>query len=218
MTRTATPRILWTASAAAVVGLGVLAVSAVDAGAAPAPQPASATSTPGSGASPSTPDPAPAPAPAASTAGEQVTVAGTVNATCDGGALSFAGTPAPGWRLDDSPRPGEVEFKSAGQELEVKITCVDGTPRFSVEGPRDDDNGRGRGSDDSAAPSAPSAPAPSAPPAGRGYDDSDGRVGGGHGRDDGPGDDSHGRADRSDDDSDDDSGRGRGRGRGGDDD
>jgi hypothetical protein len=129
-----------------------------------------------------------------------VTVAGTVTATCDGGALSYAGTPAPGWWLDDSPRPGEVEFENGTQKLEVKVTCVDGTPQFFVEGPRDD--GRGRGGDDSPATSAPSAPAPSTPTSGRGYDDSDGRVGGGHGSDDGPGDDS---------------GRGRGRGRGGDD-
>jgi hypothetical protein len=186
MTRTLAPRVLWTASAAAAVGLGLLTVAAVDADAAPDTRPASATSsqasTPSSGSSSSS-----APAPAASSAGEQVTVAGTVTATCDGGALSYAGAPAPGWWPDDSPRPGEVEFRNGAQELEVKVTCVDGTPRFFVEGPRDD--GRGRG-DDSPATSAPSTPsAPSGPTSGRGYDDSDGRVGGGHGSDGRGGDD-----------------------------
>ncbi|MGK5113157.1 hypothetical protein [Geodermatophilus sp. CPCC 205506] len=220
MTRTLAPRVLWTASAAAAVGLGLLSVAVVDADAAPDTRPASATSSqpsaPSSSSSSSS-DPsssAPAPAPPASSGGEQVTVAGTVTATCDGGALSYAGAPAPGWWLDDSPRPGEVEFENGSQKLEVKVTCVDGTPQFSVEGPRDD----GRGGDDSPATTAPSAP--SAPTTGRGYDDSDGRVGGGHGSDDGPGDDSAGRVGGghgSDDGPGDDSGRGRGRGRGGDD-
>jgi hypothetical protein len=213
MTRALAPRILWTASAAAALGLGVLAVSAVDADAdaAPGTRPASATSSQ-QPTQPSTPSPEAGPAAAA--AGEQVTVAGTVSATCDGGVPSSVGTPAHGWWLDDSPRLGEVEFENGSQKLEVTITCVDGTPQFFVEGPRADDSGRGGGSPASSAPSAPSAPAPTS---GRGYDDSAGRVGGGHGSADGPGDDSAGRV-GGDHGSDDGPGDDSGRGRGGDDD
>jgi hypothetical protein len=218
MTRTLAPRILWTASAAAAVGLGVLAVSAADADAdassaadrssssAPAPVPAAATGT--QQPAPSSSSPAPAPSEAAP--GQQVTVAGTVWATCDTGALSLSGTPAAGWWLDDSQDPGQVEFENGTQKVEVTVTCVDGAPQFFVEGPRADDSGRGRGRDDSAATPAPTS--------GPGYDDSAGRVGGGHGSDDGPGDDSRGRVGGghgSDDGPGDDS---RGRGRGGDDD
>jgi hypothetical protein len=218
MTRTLAPRILWTASAAAAVGLGVLAVSVVDADAdasaaadrssssAPSPVPAAATGT----QEPAPSSSGPAPAPSAAVSGQQVTVAGTVEATCDAGMLSLSGTPAAGWWLDDSQDPGQVEFETGGQKLEVEVTCVDGVPRFFVEGPRADDSGRGRGRDDSAA-----TPVPSAPTSGPRYDDSAGRVGGGHGSDDGPGDDSYGRVGGghgSDDGPGDDSGRGRGRG------
>jgi hypothetical protein len=195
MTRTRASRALWTASAAAAVGLGIVAASVGGADASPTTQPASAT-----GAQQSTPSSGSAgPAPTDPPAGEQVTVAGTVHATCDGDVVSLSGTPAPGWTPDDSPRPGQVEWRNGGQEVEVTVTCVDGSPRFAVEGPRDDR--RGRGSDDA-----------------RG-DDSAGRSGGGHGSDDPPGDDSAGRVDDrsgSDDEPGDDSGRGRGRGRGGD--
>ncbi|NEK57297.1 hypothetical protein GCU56_05340 [Geodermatophilus sabuli] len=214
MTRTLAPRVLYTASGAAAVGLVVLAVAVVDAGASPAPQPASATSAPSTSSTSSTPSGTEvAPLPPAASPGEQVTVGGTVSATCEGGVPSYAGTPAPGWWADDSPRPGEVEFENGTQKVEIRISCVAGVPQFSVEGPRDDDRGRGRGSDDS-----PGAPAASTSPSGRGHDDSDGRHGGGHGSDDGPGDDSAGRVGggHGSDDGDD-SGRGRGRGRGGDD-
>ncbi|MGY1623425.1 hypothetical protein ACI789_14615 [Geodermatophilus sp. SYSU D00965] len=183
MTRTRASRTLWTASAAAAVGLGILAASVGGADASSVTQPAAATGgqqpTPSSGSAD--------PAPADPSVGEQVTVAGTVSATCDGDGVSLSGTPAPGWTADDSPRPGQVEWRNGTQEVEVTVSCVDGSPRFAVEGPRDDR--RDRGGDD-------------APATGRGSDDSAGRVGGGHGSDDGPGDDS---------------GRGRGRGRGGDD-
>jgi hypothetical protein len=163
MTRTRASRALWTVSAAAAVGLGVVAASVVGADASPAPQPASAQQPTSSSGSAD-------PAPADPSVGEQVTVAGTVTATCDGDAVSLSGTPAPGWTPDDSQRPGQVEWRSGTHEVEVTVTCVDGSPRFAVEGPRDDS--RGRGSDD-----APG-------------DDSAGRSGGGHGSDDGPGDDS----------------------------
>jgi hypothetical protein len=215
----------WTASAAAAVGLGFLAVSLVDASTSLDTRPVAATATattPTGGASG-----APS-APGATTAsGEHATVGGTAYASCDGGTPSLAGAPSAGWWVDDSDDPGEVEFENGTQKVEVHVTCVDGSPRFSTEGPRADDSRR---EDHSATPTRTSA-SPGAP------DDSDGRVGGGHGSDDPPGDDSAGRvggghgsddgpgddsADReragdSDDDSDDDSGRGRGRGRGSDD-
>jgi hypothetical protein len=205
---------LWTASAAAAVGLGLLAVSLVDAGGSAGTQLVAATGSPsapstGTSPAPSTgpstaptdsPAPAPAPAPAPVTA-EQATVAGTVYASCDAGGLSLVSAPAAGWWLDDSPDPGEAEFENGNQKVEVTVTCADGGPQFFVEGPRDDGGGRGRGGDDSRS-SAPvsTAPAGSSPA----VDDSDGRVE----------DSGHG----SDDDSGDDSGRGRGRGHGGDDD
>ncbi|MGK5171852.1 hypothetical protein [Geodermatophilus sp. CPCC 205761] len=222
MNRTVAFGALWTASAAAAVGLGLLAVSFVDAGTPLDTQLASATDSQQSGSAtsttpttPSTPTdssaPAPAPAPAP-TSDEQVTVAGTVYASCDAGGLSLVSAPAAGWWLDDSQDPGEVEFENGSQKLEVTISCVDGRPQFFVEGPRDDSSGRGRGGDDSSGTPVSTAPAGTAPSTGSsGGDDSDGRVGGGHGSDDGPGDDSAGRSDDSDDDS------GRGRGRGGDD-
>jgi hypothetical protein len=206
---------LWTASAGAAVGLGLLAVSFVDAGgatgtelvaatgspSAPSTGPSSTASTGSSTAPTDSPAPAPVPAPEPDPApltAEQATVAGTVYASCDAGALSLASAPAAGWWLDDSSDPGEVEFENGAQKVEVTVTCVGGAPQFFVEGPRDDGRGRGRGGDDarSGAPVS-TAPASSSPA----VDDSDGRV-----------DDSG-----SDDDSDD-SGHGRGRGRGGDDD
>ncbi|RFU19961.1 hypothetical protein [Geodermatophilus marinus] len=214
---------LWTASAAVAVGLGLLAVDLVDTGASADTVPVAATDTPspsrapGPSAGTSTSTPPPAPAPVPSSSGEQVTVAGTVFASCDAaGVLSLASAPAPGWWLDDSQDPGEVEFENGTQDLEVKVSCVAGAPRFLVEGPRADSSGRGRGGDDTAVGSTV-APAPSSgtPSAGTPsvVDDSDGRVGGGHGSDDPPGDDSAGRVDDSgDDDGDDDRGRGRGRG------
>jgi hypothetical protein len=119
------------------------------------------------------------PSPAAS--GEQVTVGGTAYASCDGGPPVLAGAPAPGWWVDDSSKPGEVEFKNGTQKVEVHVTCVNGSPRFPVEGPRADDSHR---EDSSSTPASPSSHSP---------DDSSGRDGGGHGSDDGPGDDSSGR-------------------------
>ncbi|MGY1632399.1 hypothetical protein ACI784_11905 [Geodermatophilus sp. SYSU D01186] len=194
MTRTRASRALWTASAAAAVGLGVLAASVGGADASPAPQPASATASPSSSSSAG----APASAPADPSAGEQVTVAGVVSATCDGGGVALSGTPAAGWWLDDSQDPGQVEFENATQELEVHVACADGTPQFFVEGPRADDSGRGRGRDDSGRrrgrDDSAATPAPTAPTRVPAYDDSTGRIGGGHGSDDGPGDDSRGRS------------------------
>src|SRR3712207_2298362 len=128
----------WTASAAAAVGLGFLAVSLVNASASPATTPAAAGSfvtsdspSSSSSASPST---------SVSFTGEQATVAGTVYANCAGGTPVLAGAPAAGWAADDSQKPGEFEFESGTQKLEVRVTCDGQTPRFSVEGPRADDS------------------------------------------------------------------------------
>jgi len=177
----------WTASAAAAVGLGFLAISLVDASASDGPvTPAAATSDAPGATSTS--------GPAAVAAGQQVTDGGTVYGSCDdGGAPLVASAPAAGWWLDDSSDAGEVEFQNGTTRVEVRITCVDGVPRFAVEGPRTDDRGGDDGpssvpsSGTSSSTSTPAAPTSSA------GDDSDGRVGGGHGSDDGPGDDSSGR-------------------------
>jgi hypothetical protein len=174
MNRTLLLGAAWTASAGAAVGLGFLAVSLVDASASPVVQPVSSRAPESADATSSRP-PAVSPAPS----GEQATPGGTVFATCAGGTAVpvLAGAPAAGWWPDDSQDPGKFEFKSATRSIEVRASCVGGTPRFVVEGPRSDDRARGT---DVANPAASRSDAP---------DDSAGRVGGGHGADDGPGDD-----------------------------
>ena len=172
----------WTASAAAAVGLGFLAVSLVDASASDTGPVTPAAATSDATAATSTTGPAPV------TAGQQVTDGGTVYGSCDdGGVPLVASAPAAGWWLDDSSDAGEVEFQNGATRVEVRVTCVDGVPRFAVEGPRADD----RGGDDgpSSVPSAStssssSSSSSSSAPAGSTGDDSDGRVGGGHGSDD----------------------------------
>jgi hypothetical protein len=160
----------WTASAAAAVGLGFLAVSLVGASASPGPV-ASATTpttTPTSGS--------------VAPSGEMATAGGTVYASCDGAVAALASAPAPGWWVDDSSDPGQVEFRNGNQKVEIRAVCVDGGPRFSVEGPRDDHSG---GSGPATTP-APSPASPSADDHGGhgGDDDSSGRGSGGHGSDD----------------------------------
>jgi len=175
MKRTIALGAAWTASAAAAVGLGFLAVSLVDASAAPATQTVAASPAASTGSSPT------AAAPAA-TSGERTTVGGTVFASCAGGIASLAGAPATGWWVDDSAGPGEVEFENGSQKVEVRTACVGDVPQFSVEGPRADD-----------ASTSPAAPSTGFPSPSSGQDDSSGRGGGGHGSDDPPGGDSSGR-------------------------
>ncbi|MGY1823671.1 hypothetical protein [Geodermatophilus sp. SYSU D00079] len=202
MKRTVAFGALWTASAAAAVGLGFLAVSFVDADRTPLTQPAAATgstaATPSlpSAADPTTTVPTPEPPVAAPASGEYATVGGTIYASCDGGVLQVAAAPAVGWWLDDQDAGGEVEFESPTQKVEVHVACTDGSPSFFDEGVRSDDNEREDSSSSSRASVTPGVPAPGSP--GVAVDDSDGRVGGGHGSDDGPGDD-RGRGRGSDD-------------------
>jgi hypothetical protein len=173
MTRTLVLGAAWTASAAAAVGLGFLAVSLVDASASPATQPQAST---GSTFPAST---TPTATPVAAT-GQMATVGGTVFADCTSGTPVIAGAPAAGWWADDSPKPGEAEFENGTLKVEVQVTCVGGGPVFRMEGPRADDS---HGGGHSPAPSSTDAP-----------DDSDGRGGNsGHGSDDSGGDDSSGR-------------------------
>ncbi len=193
MKRTVALGALWTASAAAAVGLGFLAVSFVDAGASPGARPAAATETApatppatppstvddGSPTSPAPSPEAPVPAPAS---GEYVTAGGTIYASCDAGFLAVAAAPAAGWWLDDQDDHGEVEFESSTQKVEVHVVCTDGSPVFRDEGVRADENTP----EDSSRSSGPASSSPSS-------DDSDGRRSGGHGSDDPPGDDSDGR-------------------------
>ena len=155
----------WTASAAAAVGLGFLAVSLV--GASASPGPVAGTSTPTT--TPTSGSVAPS--------GEMTTAGGTVYASCDGAVAALASAPAPGWWVDDSSDQGQVEFRNGTQKVEIRAVCVDGGPQFTVEGPRADD--RGGGPTSSTSP----VPAPASPSA----DDH-----GGDGADDGPGDDSSG--------------------------
>jgi hypothetical protein len=186
MKRTIALGAAWTASAAAAVGLGFLAVSLVDASASPGTRPVAATTTSSTGSStPTVAVPGP-------TSGEHVTVGGTVFASCAGGSLSLGSAPAAGWWVDDSDDPGEVEFKNGTQKVEVHTVCVGSVPQFSVEGPRADDSRREDGS------SSPASPSSGSPGSSSGRDDSghdsSGRGGGGHGSDDPPGDDSSGRS------------------------
>ena len=174
MKRTIALGAAWTASAAAAVGLGFLAVSLVDASADPGTSPVAATTT-AAGASPSATPTVP---PSATSAADQyLTRGGTVYADCARGAPVLAGVPASGWSVDDSPKPGEVEFGNGSQQVEVHVDCVDGSPSFLLDDSSQrqvtpspssasgvDDHG-GHGADD---------------PAG---DDSSGRSGGGHGQD-----------------------------------
>lgn len=194
MKRTLALGAAWTAAAGVAVGLGFLAVSLVDASASPGTTPASAAA-PATVAAPSsapaaTPTGTPSAPPADQVPGasaEQVTVGGTVYASCDAGRPVLAGAPAPGWWVDDPSRPDEVEFENGSSKVEVAVSCADGNPAFFLEGPRGDDGRREDGSRSSSPSSASSSPSSSS------YDDSDGRRGGGHGSDDGPGDDSSGR-------------------------
>jgi hypothetical protein len=173
MKRTLALGAVWIASAAAAVGLGLLAVSLVDASASPGTRGAAATATTSPYAGAVTPTPS-----GASAAGEQATVAGTVYANCAGGVPVLAGAPAAGWWVDDSADPGQVEFDNGTQKLEVDVVCGPDGPQFSVDGPRSGDSDDG----------VEVTPAPTSPH--DDGDDSSGRDGGGHGSDDSGSDDS----------------------------
>jgi len=164
MKRTIALGAAWTASAAAAVGLGFLAVSLVDASADPGTRPVAATTT----SSEATASPTAVPS-ATSAADQYVTPGGTVYADCASGSPVLAGVPAAGWSVDDSNAVGEMEFRSGDQKIEVRVACVAGAPVFGL--------------DDSSAPQV--TPSPSSTPQ---VDDH-----GGHGADDPPGDDSAGR-------------------------
>jgi hypothetical protein len=132
MRRTLVLATAWTASAAAAVGLGFLAVSLVDAEAATGTQQVTATGTRWTVSVPAAPGPT---GPAASPA-EHATVGGTVYATCPAAQPDVAGAPAPGWWVNDPGKPGQVEFENGSQKLEITAYCVDGSPYFVVEDPR----------------------------------------------------------------------------------
>jgi hypothetical protein len=175
--------VAWAGSAAAAVGLGFLAVSLLDASASPGtPQVAAATSSaPGAGgeAGPTATRFVPK---STSATGEFATAAGTVYATCGTGLPVLAGVPLAGWWIDDSGAEGKVEFQNGTQQIEVRVACVDGSPRFASEGAQSEDDATST----SAHMPPAVAPEPTAAPT------SDDHGGGGHGSDDGPGDDSGG--------------------------
>ena len=164
----------WTASAAAAVGLGFLAVSLVDASA--------STAVPTLGVTASATGAPDSPTPS----GQQVTEGGTVYASCTAGVPVLASAPAAGWWLDDSQDVGKAEFENGTSEIEVRATCVDGVVQFVVEGPQPDDSGGGRATTPApgSAPAASTVSSPADDSTHPGGDDSDGRSGGGHGSDD----------------------------------
>jgi hypothetical protein len=181
---------VWTASAAAAIGLGFLAVSLVDAAASPGTSPVAATTTSSTSAAPTgsvSGGPAPTPVgPSASATGEYGTAGGTVFADCTSGSPVLAGVPAAGWWVDPSDDLGKMEFENDDDDIDVHVACVDGVPQFAL------DDSAFRSSSSSSSSSSPSSSS-SSPSSTSGRDDSDGRSGGGHGSDDGPGDDSSGR-------------------------
>jgi hypothetical protein len=166
MKRTIALGAAWTASAAAAVGLGFLAVSLVDASASPGAQPVAATTTAATATGPTT-------APTSAT-GQYDTPGGTVYADCSSGAPVLAGVPVAGWSVDDSNDPGEMEFDNGAQKVEVHVLCTDGAPVFGL---------------DYSSERTSAVPYPASPTSGHGADDgpgddSSGRDGGGHGSDD----------------------------------
>jgi len=174
--------VAWVVSAAAAVGLGFLAVSLLGASASTiaTPQVAAATSS-GAEATPTRIVPT-----VTSATGEFATVAGTVYATCGTGLPTLAGVPIAGWSIDDSNEPGKVEFENGTQQVEVRVACVDGTPKFASEGVSAEDSAATTTSTHMPPTRAPE-PTTAAPTS-----DDHGGHGGGHGSDDGPGDDSGG--------------------------
>ena len=172
MKRAAVLGAAWTASAAAAIGLGFLAVSLVGASAAPAAPRTVVTGTPTSSPPVAAPNPS----------GQQATAGGTVYATCVSGAADLASAPAAGWRVDESATAGTVEFRDATRKVEIHVVCVSGTPSFTVEGPRADSSGRGSAATSSAAPTSGGGGGGSGSGS-SGGDDSSGRGGGGHGSD-----------------------------------
>jgi hypothetical protein len=177
MKRTVALGAAWTASAAAAVGLGFLAVSFVDASASPETQPLAASTSPSTAsAAPTASDAPEAPAARPSATGEYVTAGGTVYANCTAGRPVVAGVPAAGWWADDSNEAGKVEFERGTQEVEVRVSCVDGSPIFVL---------------DDSTPASSSSSSPATSTSGR-DDDSDNSGHGGSGSDDSD-DDSSGR-------------------------
>lgn len=169
---------LWTASAAAAVGLGFLAVSLVDTDTSPVTRPIAATesvaaapSASSSSGSGSDDVAAPTPTSRPSASGEYASVGGTVFASCDGGLLQVGTAPADGWWVDDQDQHGEVQFESPTREVEVHVACGDGVPAFRDEGVR----AGGNEPEDAGSSSSPASPSP-------GVDDSTGRGGDGGGR------------------------------------
>jgi hypothetical protein len=128
MKRTIALGAAWTASAAAAVGLGFLAVSLVDASADPGTQPVAATTTSAETSAGASPTAVPS---ATSAAGQYVTPGGTVYTDCASGSPVDAGVPAPGWSVDDSNAVGVTEFRAGDRKVEVHVTCVDGIPVFT---------------------------------------------------------------------------------------
>jgi hypothetical protein len=84
---------------------------------------------------PSSPPSTPAPPPA--TTDSWHGAAGTVTVTCEGGRVRLQGaTPANGYRVEVEQEDGAVvvQFQrdDPEDEVQVRATCVDGQPRFSV--------------------------------------------------------------------------------------
>src|SRR3712207_7044441 len=62
------------------------------------------------------------------------------------------------WWVDNSSKPGEIEFENGSLKLEVYVVCAAGGPQFSVEGPRAEDSGGGDDGSSSSSSSSSSFP------------------------------------------------------------
>lgn len=151
-----TPRLLgpatviggWLSAAAVATAVTVLAVNAIGASiATQGPQPltsaqvAQALKAAGPATEVASPAPSLSPTPSApgQATGTRVlsTSGGTIVARCSGGRVTLLSwSPAQGYEADDVRRGpathADLEFKSAGVELEVRVTCQGGSPVASA--------------------------------------------------------------------------------------
>ena len=159
---------LWLVFAVAAVGVGFGAAGLVgdpftdgDVGtttsAGGSPSGPAGTPTP-TGSSPSAAAPSSTP-PSGGASGRQVTRTqitrgGQVTGACEDGLVRLSAAPEIGWEVDDLDAGAREEARARFErvddgdgKVEVRATCVDGTPAFTV---RDDSSGSGgSGSDDS---------------------------------------------------------------------
>jgi hypothetical protein len=137
--------VAWVVGAGTAVAVGLLALSIVGTSLAGPVDPLAHVTDPGAAtaSSPTASSPTAAPSPGVTSEpptgeGRTLTSAGgTVVAECvDGAAYLLVWSPAQGFHAEDvirgPARVTRVKFETFGREIEVTITCVDGTPQSSV--------------------------------------------------------------------------------------